>query len=237
MALGGCAASEPTASPAPTPTGETIVEVGTDGPTITGTGPTAPSPGVDFPLRDGMRSVTIDFSCEGGGPFHVEVGDSMMLGQAPLRGTCEGLRTLTWPITEETGPTLNVWVLDGVEWTATPHFSTAEFLQDDAITAECAAFATVYSALWNADIGYTQYHAFDETEWNSRVEAAAVELQTLVDTSETTMADSFATLLAAVRSESHVPGSLQSDTTGIDPISDTCATNHSPLILTGEFGG
>lgn len=237
MALVGCAAAQPAASPAPTPAGDAVVEVSTDGPAITGTGPADPYPGVEFPLREGMRSVTIDFACDGGGPFHVEVGDSMMLGQAPLRGTCDGTTTLVWPISEETGPTLYVWVLDGVEWTATPHFSTAEFVPDDAITAECAAFATAYSALWNADIGYTQYQAVDETEWKSRVDAATVELQTLVDTSETSMTDSFAALLAAVGSESHVPGSLQSDTSGIDPISDTCATNHSPLILTGEFGG
>ncbi|MFK3677204.1 hypothetical protein ACI2IP_05700 [Microbacterium sp. NPDC090218] len=237
MALGGCAAAESTASPAPAPIGETVVEVSTDGPAITGTGPTDPYPGVELPLREGMRSVTIDFECDGGGPFRVEVGDSMALGQAPLRGTCDGTTTLVWPIGEETGPTLYVWVLDGVEWTATPHFSSAEFVQDDAITAECEAFATTYSALWNADIGYTQYQAFDEAEWNRRVDAATVELEVLVDSSETSMTDSFATLLAALRSESHVPGAMLTDTSGIDPISDTCDTNHSPLILTGEFGG
>lgn len=239
VALVGCAASAPVAEPTPTPTqlGETVVELSVDGPVITGTGPTDPYPGVEFPLREGTRSVTIDIACQGGGPFHVEVGDSMMLGQAPLRGTCDGTTSLTWPLTEKTGPTLYVWVLDGVEWTATPHFSTAEFVRDDAIAAECEAFSAAYSALLNADIGLNEYRAFDEAEWSNRVDAATAELATLVASSETTMAESFASLLAVVRSDDLAPGAVSGDSRPIDPISDTCATNHSPLILTAEFGG
>ncbi|MGV2902333.1 hypothetical protein ACNPM4_11680 [Microbacterium sp. AGC62] len=235
--LAGCTAAEPEADPTPTATGETMASVSVDGPEISGTGPTEPFPGVDFPLREDMRSVTIDFTCEGGGPFRVELGDPMTLGQATLSGTCDGTTELVWPITEETGPTLNVWVTNDVAWTATPHFSTAEFVRDGAITSECDAFSEVYSALSNADIGLTEYQAFDEAEWTRRVDAATVDLETLAGASETTMSDPFTALLSWVQGDGHTPGALLQDTSLIDPISDTCNTNHSPLILIGEFGG
>lgn len=238
IALTGCTAVEPAGEPAPTPTGETTVELSMNGPAITGTGPTDPYPGVDFPLQEGMRSVTIDIECTGGGLFSAEVGDSMMLGQAPLRGTCDGITSLVWPITEKTGPTFHIWVPDGVEWTAKPHFSTAEFVRDEALTSECEAFGEVYSALWNADSGYLTYQAFDETEWKARVDAAAVGLESLVKTSDTVMADSFAEVLTALHGEKAAPGVWLSDSSALlDPITDTCNTNHSQMILRAEFGG
>ncbi|MDF2508816.1 MAG: hypothetical protein K0Q52_2675 [Microbacterium sp.] len=237
LMVSGCTAAEPEAGPTPTPTVETVVEVSTTGPVITGTGPTEPYPGIDFPLPDHARTVTIDFECEGGLNFHLEVGDPMAAGDAPLRGTCDGTTSLTWPVTEQTAPKLFVWTPDGVEWTVTPHFSTAEFVRDEAITAECEAFSEIYSALSNADIGLTEYQAFDEAEWKRRVEAASVELETLAGASETAMSDSFSALLAWVRGDGHRPGALVTDASLTDPISDTCNTNHSPLILTGEFGG
>lgn len=237
LMLTGCTPAEPEADPTPTPTAETVVEVSTTGPVITGTGPTEPYPGVDFPLPDHARSVTIDFECDGGTNFHLEVGDPMAIGEAALRGTCDGITSLTWPVTEETAPTLFVWTPEDVEWTATPHFSTAEFVQDEAIAADCEAFSAVYSALSNADIGFTEYQAFNDAEWNRRVDAAIVELETLADASETTMAESFDTLLAWVRGDGHTPGALVTDVSLIDPISDTCNTNHTPLIVQAEFGG
>jgi len=238
IALVGCTAVEPAAPPDPTPTGETSVELIMNGPAITGTGPTEPYPGVDFPLQEGMRSVTIDIECAGDGLFYAELGDSMALGQAPLRGTCDGTTSLVWPITEKTEPTFTLWVPDGVEWTATPHFSTAEFVRDEAIAAECEAFGNVYSALWNADSGYVTYQAFDETEWKARVDAAVVELESLVKTSDTAMADSFAQVLAAARGEKAAPGAwLSESSTVLDPITDTCNTNHSQMIVRAEFGG
>lgn len=235
--LTGCTVAEPQAAPTPTPTVETVVQVSTTGPTITGTGPTDPYPGIDFALPDHARSVTIDFECEGGLNFHIEVGDPMATGEAALGGTCDGITSLTWPVTEQTAPKLFVWTPDDVEWTAIPHFSTAEFVRDEAITSECKAFSTVYSALSNADIGFTEYQAFDEAEWTRRVDAAAVELEALANASETTMSDAFGALLTWVRGDGHTPGALLHDTSLIDPISGTCNTNHSPLILMGEFGG
>ncbi|MGW9159700.1 hypothetical protein [Microbacterium sp. NPDC055665] len=235
--LAGCTVAEPQAAPTPTPTVETVVQVSTSGPAITGTGPTDPYPGVDFPLPDHARSVTIDFECEGGTNFHIEVGDPMATGEAALGGTCDGITSLTWPVTESTAQKLFVWTPDDVEWTATPHYSTAEFIRDQAITTECEAFSSVYSAFSNADIGFTGYQAFDEAEWKRRVDAAAAELEALADTSETTMAEPFDALLAWVRGDGYTPGAVLHDTSLIDPISDTCNTNHSPLILMGEFGG
>lgn len=239
--LAGCTAAEPEADPTPTATatatGETVAQVSTTGPVITGTGPTEPYPGVDFPLPDHARSVTIDFECEGGLNFHLEVGDPMAAGEAALRGTCDGITSLTWPVTEQTAPKLFVWTPEDVAWTATPHFSTAEFLRDEAITTECDAFSDIYSAFSNADIGYTEYQAFDQAEWTRRVDAAIVDLETLAGASETTMSDPFTALLSWVQGDGHTPGALLNDTSLIDPISDTCNTNHSPLILIGEFGG
>ncbi|MDF2561017.1 MAG: hypothetical protein K0R99_2463 [Microbacterium sp.] len=237
LTLVGCTAVEREAGPTPTPTVETVVQVSTSGPAITGTGPTEPYPGVDFPLPDHARTVTIDFECEGGLNFHIELGDPMAAGDAALRGTCDGITSLTWPVTDETAPKLFVWTPDGVAWSATPHYSTAEFIRNEAITAECEAFSAVYSELSNADIGLTEYQAFDEAEWKRRVDAAAAELETLADTSETTMAEPFDALLTWVRDGGHAPGTLVTDVSLIDPISDTCNTNHTPLILMGEFGG
>ncbi|WP_168429484.1 MULTISPECIES: hypothetical protein [unclassified Microbacterium] len=51
------------------------------------------------------------------------------------------------------------------------------------------------------------------------------------------MAEPFDALLAWVRGDGYTPGAVLHDTSLIDPISDTCNTNHSPLILMGEFGG
>lgn len=237
LMLTGCTAAEPEADPTPTPTVETVVQVSTTGPAITGTGPTEPYPGVDFPLPEHARSVTIDFECGGGLNFHIEVGDAMAVGDAALRGTCDGITSLTWPVTEQTAPKLFVWTPDGVEWTATPHFSTAEFVRDEAITAECEAFSAVYSELSNADIGLTEHQAFDDAEWTRRVDAATVDLEMLAGASKTTMSDAFSALLAWLHGDGHTPGALLNDTSLIDPISDTCNTNHSPLILIGEFGG
>lgn len=241
LVLAGCGVTGPvgTASPSPSASeADAVATVAVAGPALTGTGPSPASPGLDLSVPDGTRSVTVELTCSGGGPFHVELGDSMMLNQAPLRGTCDGTTTLAWPFTEQTAPTLTVWVLDGVEWEAVPYYSTAEFHRDEALVADCGSFAEVYSAITNAEQGLTLYGAFDEDEWTARMDDATADLDALVATSQSTLTPAFAEILTIVRGPDRQPGSLvPAITPAISPIGSACDANHSPLILTAEFGG
>lgn len=205
---------------------------------ISGTGPTV-FPGADFPLPGDARSVVIDFECVGGGPFSVELGDSMMLGQAPLSGTCDGATQLAWPVTERTGPTLHVVVNEGVDWVATARFSTEEFAFDAAITADCQGFSGVWSALQNADTGYNDYNAFDAAEWNSRVDEALDDLEMLVASSQSRLGDTFAQFRNIVTDPAPTVGAVMTAAARepIVSISQACDANQTPLILQGEFGG
>lgn len=203
-----------------------------------GTGPTV-FPGVDFPIPADARSVVVDFDCAGGGTFSLELGDSMMLGQAPLSGTCDGTTQLAWPVTERTGPTLYVVVSEGVDWVATPTFSSEEFAFDAAITADCEGFSNVWSALQNADTGYTDYNAFDAAEWTSRVDRALDDLESLAASSQSRLGDTFAQFQSVVTDPAPTVGSVMTaaarDTIG--SITQACDANQTPLILKGEFGG
>ncbi|WP_396641334.1 hypothetical protein [Microbacterium sp.] len=206
---------------------------------ISGVGPTG-FPGVDLPIPAEARSVAVTFECDGGEPFSLELGDSMMLGQAPLSGTCDGESELTWPITAKTGPTLGVFVADGVAWVATTEFSTDEFVVDAALTSDCTRFSDVYSALLNADTGYTQYNAFDETEWALRVDAASAELEDLANTAESSLREEFARMSRAVSDPTRAVGSAVTTAAAQEltgPIGEACAVNQTPVIIQSEFGG
>nr|WP_201470424.1 hypothetical protein [Microbacterium hydrocarbonoxydans] len=246
IALSGCTGASTGDSTAPTssatpeaPAQAVDVDVAADlsAPPVSGTGPTAPFPGVDFPIPEGARSLELDLVCASDARITVEVGDSMATGQAVLEGTCgAAAQTMVWPISEKTSPTLNVWAPEGVAWTATPRFSTAEFVTDETIAAECAAFGDVYSALMNADQEYRHYQAFGLDEWTSRVDAAAADLAALANSSTSTMAPGFAQLLATLQSPDRVAGEV-SIINPNDLLGDACAVNHTPLVLNAEFGG
>jgi len=175
----------------------------------------------------------------GGGNFSVEIGDSMMLGQAPLSGTCDGASELSWPISERTGPTLSVIVPEGIEWVATPTFSTEEFASDFDLKSDCGQFSDVYSALMNADTGYTHYNAFDAAEWTSRVDRAAAELDTLATAAQSPLGDALTQVYTVVSDPGRTVGSvLTADAQApIGEISEACNANQTPLILKAEFGG
>lgn len=240
LALSGCTAptsmSDASATPTPESSYEAVVTI--DGAAVTGSGP-APFPGVAFAFPDGdWRSLTLDFECEGGGPFAVAFGDSMDLDQSSLHGRCDGTTTLDWPLRPRMKQTVTVMVGEGVPWKATPHFSTTELMTDPAIEDDCAAFSDVYSAIFNADAGYAQYDDIQEAEWNERVDAASDDLATLADSSTSSLAAPFAELVTAVRSPQRVAGSLR---TTIDPmvltISQACAVNQTPFQINAEYGG
>ncbi|MDX2375430.1 hypothetical protein M4I32_01265 [Microbacterium sp. LRZ72] len=238
MLLSGCAsrvagtvADAASATPEPT--------AADPGPSaVSGEGPTE-FPGVDFAIPDEAASVVVEFECTGGGDFSVELGDSMMLGQAPVTGSCAGTQELSWPITAETGPTLYVVVPEGVEWVATPEFSASAFAEDEALTGECEQFSEVYSALVNADTGYTQYDAFDATEWASRVDAAAAGLETLAAEAPSMRAEAYAQIEQAVSDSGRTVGAaLSPETQGpIGEIMRACNGNQTPVVIAAEFGG
>lgn len=241
VVLSGCASAAGTATPDPGPASPkpTAVAKETVGKAISGHGPTPDFPkGASFPLPDGARSVVVDFECAGGGTFTVELGDSMMLGQAPLSGTCDGTQQLTWPVSERTDPTLHVMIDDDVDWRATPRFSTEQFASDPAITSDCEAFSEIHSALMNADVGYTQYDAVDEADWRTRVAAASTELKALAEASETALAAEFAELHATVSGADRSVGAvLEGTEDAIGRVQRVCDTNQTPLVIMAEFGG
>lgn len=225
------ASDTPSQSPAAAPFAE-------KGEPVSGVGPTG-FPGIDFPLAAGAKSVTIVVECTGGTTYSVELGDSMGLGQAPLEGVCDGETTLAWPIVERTGPTLVVNAQDGVEWTATPTFSTEEFAYDAAITADCEAFASIYSELFNADAGYTYYQAIDADEWAVRVAGAEPRLRALVADAESDLGERFARLESTVSDPGREVGYAitRAGNDIVMEIARACNVNHTPLITTSEFGG
>lgn len=205
--------------------------------TVTALGPTG-FPGIDFPIPSYARSLAIDFTCEGGGPFIVELGDSMMLGQSPLTGVCEGSTTLAWPVTERTGQTLSVTVADGVEWSAAFDFSEDEFATDEALAAECEQFSASLSALLNADNGLLIYAAIDEAEWSERVSQAAAELIAL-ESSTSELGDAFDSLRALATDPAVAPGFMNGPAAAqpLRQASSVCDVNHTPVVIMGEFGG
>ena len=205
---------------------------------VSGLGPTEHFPGVAFPIPEGARSVVVDFDCSGGHPFSVELGDSMMLGQAVFTGVCEGTRQLAWPVTVRTGPTLLVMIPDGVEWVASPRFSTDEWVFDTDVTADCDAFSENYSAFVNADAGFTHYDAFDATEWTTRVDRAAAELNALAEASQTALADSLTQLHMVVTDSQRTVGAVLDGTSNpLGQIHQVCDANQTPIVVLAEFGG
>lgn len=239
ITLSGCTAGTSSADPTPA-----VTPVAADPPSgqlsadpITGTGP-SPYPGTAFPLNDGARSVVVEFACEGGHPFSVELGDSMAQGQAPLSGTCDGLSELAWPLTGRVTSTLSIVIPEGVEWSATPLFSTAPFPTDPLIAIECEAFSTPLSAIVNAESGFTTYAAFDVAEWERRMDGAAERLDQLADLSTTVLADSFAQLAEVAADRDRIPGDLLISTDGaVSAISEACNQNQTPFSILAEFGG
>ena len=141
IVLSGCAT---TIGAAPSPSASASDEAtatSTAGATVTGTGATG-WPGLNSPIPAGARSVSIDFTCEGIGHYVVEFGDAMAENTSPISGTCGAPATLAWPVDAKTQPSIAVTVDDGVAWTATPLFSTTEFVRDAAVTATAPPSST-----------------------------------------------------------------------------------------------
>lgn len=232
----GCAtAAGPSAAPTSSAT-EDHPSSDIAGETVTGKGPTG-WPGVQFPIPGEARSVSIELSCDGNGYYSVELGDSMATNLATISGMCGAEEPLSWPVSKETVPSIAVTVDEGVRWTATSRFSTAEFPRDAAVTADCAAFTDVYSALINADQGFNNYDAFDETAWLARVEDASSQLAELAAASTSTLAVPLAEMGATVASASEAGTALLGTDDALTQIGTACNANQTPYFVKAEFGG
>lgn len=236
FALSGCATTTGAApSPSASASDETAA-TSTAGTTVTGTGATG-WPGLDFPLPAGARSVSIDFTCEGVGHYVVEFGDAMAENTFPISGTCGAPSSLAWPVDANTQPSIAVTVDDGIPWTATPLFSTKEFARDAAVTADCAGFVDVYSALMNADQGYTQYKAFDAATWAARVAAASSQLAALAAASTSSLKAPLTSMSQTVSTATE-PGTAQAGIADdVAQIGAACNANQTPYFIKAEFGG
>lgn len=235
LALTGCtgasggAAPTPEASPTP---------LHAEAQAVSGTAATGSLSWTNFPIPTGARSVVIDFECDGSGPFTVELGDTMMLGTAPISGTCGIADVLSWPISLNTGHTLGVSVSEGAKWVATPHFSKEEFVSDAKLASDCASFSSAYSALVNADQGLESYQAFGEDEWRVRVSGAAIELRALAQTSSPPLARASVELAASVGDPALKPGSATAAAESpVAAVRAFCDRNQSPIGILAEFGG
>lgn len=242
VALSGCdsggadTAPEPsTAAPSPSPSAMTWTAE-----PITGRGSSEALPEGPVPVPDGARSVVMEFTCTGGGGYVAQFGNSMEQGHGPLTGYCDGTHELAWSVSAITGSALSVQVAPDVEWSAIPHFSTEELEFDKTLTAECESFSAIYSALMNADSGFLHHRAFGTAEWGARVTQAAADLDALAAASATSLAEPLQQLHEVVIAPDVVPGSLRAmpaSDASFAAIGVTCIANHSPIILSAEFGG
>ena len=241
LVLSGCSAAAPpagTESPGPTPEVTAEVVITRDGPPIEGTSTGQPTTHT-LPVPEGeFRSLSLDVECTGGSSYMIELGSQAAPYRTSRRGTCEGTTTFLLSFAWNSDDRLDTVFLAGVPWKITPHFSTAAFVSDPQIEADCTAFGPIYSAVFNADSGYTQYDAIDEAEWNERIDTAADDLETLAGSAESSLAATFAELLPALRSPDRVVGDLLPmirETT--NAISDVCQANETPHGIDAESGG
>lgn len=241
LALSGCSAAAPPAggeSPSPTPEVTTEAVITRNGPPIEGTGTGQPV-SVTLPVPGGeFRSLSLDVECTGGSSYMIELGSQVAPYRTSRRGSCEGTTTFLLSFAWNSDDRLDTVFPAGIPWKVTPHFSTAAFASDPRIEADCTAFGPIYSAIFNADIGYTQHDAIDEVEWNERVDTAADELEALADSAEAPLAASFAELLPAFRSPDRVVGDLlPAIRETMNTIGDVCAANETPFQIDAEYGG
>ncbi|MEW1835214.1 hypothetical protein [Microbacterium sp. NPDC079995] len=251
MILAGCAstagvasiAQTPEVSPSVTPEATPVVAPAADAvlgeQTVTGVGPRSEEK-IALTVPDGTRTVHVDLTCAAESRFTAELGDSMMLGQAPLSGACDGSRTLAWPWIAQSAPELSLWVEPEVEWAAVVTYSPDAFAQDEVLVEECAAYSQIHSQVTNADDGYGFYAAFGADEWNARMDAAARAAEVLAASSLTVLADEFAAVRTVLAERSPIPGGMtevQEYWETQRPIAEACAWNHSEIVVTAEFGG
>lgn len=189
-------------------------------------------------VPDEAQSVVLQFGCAGGHDFFVEVGDSMMLGQSPISGVCDGLAYLSLPIEGGSDTSLRVSIPEGVRWVAQTAYSREPFESDPTLSQECEAFAGSYSALFNADEGFSEYQEVTAEEWTVRVDAAAAELDATAAGSSSILRELLIDLHSVVTGEDRVVGSALNDADeAVTLVTKICGANQTPVVISGEFGG
>lgn len=229
-------AAAPSPSPSPTtepsPASSSVIATQE----IAGSGPGA----VTLDVPAGTRSVQIQLTCDPAERFTAELGDSMMLGQAPQSGPCDPERVLSWPWEARSAPDLTLGLTPEVEWSASVSYLSEPFPQDAVLAEECELFSGVYSQVTNADEGYGFYAAFGADEWNRRLDAAADAADMLAASSSTALAPYLRSLHTVLAERSPIPGGMtevQEFWDAQNPIAQLCAVNHSEVYVLAEFGG
>lgn len=228
--------SPPVSAPSPTATPEPPA-ITIDGDPLTGTGRT-PTP-VPLPLPgDSLRSLTLEVECTGGSSFALELQGNNSDINSMLGGVCEGTTSLPWPLSATGDLALQLEIASETTWRIVPRFSTAEFVVDQAIADDCAAFGPVYSVVFNADIGYSEYDDIDEAEWSRRIDAAAADFDDLAEASKSSLKEAFAAIAVTLRSPDRVAGNALPPPSPVNTeISPACAANQTLPQLTGDYGG
>lgn len=189
-------------------------------------------------VPDEAQSVVVQFGCAGGHDFFVEVGDSMMLGQSPISGVCDGLSYLSLPIEGGSDTSVRVSIPEGVRWVAQTSYSREPFESDPTLAQECEAFAGSYSALFNADQGFSEYQEVTAEEWEVRVDAAAAELDATAENSSSILRELLIDLQSVVtREDKEVGSALNSADEAVTLAIKICGANQTPVVISAEFGG
>jgi len=189
-------------------------------------------------IPDEAQSVVVQFGCAGGHDFFVEFGDSMMLEQSPISGVCDGLAYLSLPI--ESGSDTSLWVSipEGVRWVAQTAYSREPFENDLPLAQECEEFAGSFSALFNADQGFSEYQEITAEEWQVRVDAAAAELDTAAEKSSSMLGELLIDLESMVSHEDREVGrALNNADEAVALAMKICGANQTPVVISAEFGG
>ena len=80
--------------------------------------------------------------------------------------------------------------------------------------------------------------AFDETEWRTRVDAATQELAALAAGSSSGIRVEWESMSTALAETGRVPGQSMAGTeAALGRVTVACNANHTPLVLSAEFGG
>lgn len=241
LALAGCVPAAPSTQPSPTATSTSAVPASPahviDVIELNGHG-TLAGETIDVPIGDDARSAQVRFACAGEGFFSIEFGEAVQ-GMPPfLDAPCSrGEVSTVVPVAPGNGD-LRLTTTDGALWIAQVTLSSDPFVVDEALAADCAAYSEAMSILHNADMGLTEYRAFDEAEWRTRVADGHAALVAARDGSTSRLAPVFAELVAAAEGADPVPGEAQ-DPLRADGgvVSATCAAQHTVVAITAEFGG
>ncbi len=80
--------------------------------------------------------------------------------------------------------------------------------------------------------------AFDETEWRTRVDAATQDLAELAAGSTSGIRVELESMSTALAETGRVPGQSMAGTEdALGRVTVACNANHTPLVLSAEFGG